>query len=170
MKIGPNLRVRRERGATLLIALVFLVIMAMLGVTVANVTTLEERMAGHTRDRDLALQSAEAALRDAELRLDDAGFRGAEAAFDFDTANANDAAYWDGVFGTVDDDPCAACYNPLEALPEEDAAGAVAQQPEYIIERKPDVGSTEIYRVTARGVGGTPDAIVILQAEFGFTP
>jgi type IV pilus assembly protein PilX len=37
----------------------------MLGVTAMNSTTMEERMAGNTRDSNLALEAAEAALRDA---------------------------------------------------------------------------------------------------------
>lgn len=160
--------VRRERGASLMVALVFLVIMAMLGVTIANVTTLQERMAGHTRDRDLALQAAEAALRDAEAQLTNAAFRAA--AVPFDATNANGDAFWETCFGGTAP-PCGTKYTPTgaNALPTT-GAGAVAAQPQYVLERKPDAGSTQVYRVTARSVGGTTDAIVILQAEFGFTP
>lgn len=154
---------RHQRGASLLVALVFLVIMAMLGITAANVTSLQERMAGHTRDRDLALQAAEAALRDAEQRLADAAFRAAAVAFV--ATNANDADFWDSCFaGTAA--PCATKYTPATPLPTS-GAGAVAAQPQFVMERKPDVGTTEVYRVTARAVGGTLDAVVILQAEFG---
>lgn len=166
MKISRSLCARHERGASLLVALIFLVIMAMLGVTVANVTSLQERMAGHTRDRDLALQAAEAALRDAEARLADATFRGAASAFD--PTDANGDAFWETCFaGTAV--PCAVKYTPTTTLPTS-GAGAVAAQPRFVLERKADIGSTQIYRVTARSVGGTADAIVILQAEFGYTP
>jgi type IV pilus assembly protein PilX len=55
----------RERGAVLIVALLFLVILTMLGVTAMSSTTMEERMAGNTRDSNLALEAAEAALRDA---------------------------------------------------------------------------------------------------------
>ena len=159
----PTWHMRRQRGASLLIALIFLVILAMLGVTAANVTTLQERMAGHTRDRDLALQAAEAALRDAQLRLADSTFR--DAAVDYLATNRNDAAFWDTCFaGTAE--PCATKRTPLNALPTT-GAGAVAAQPQYIVEQKPNLGTTEIYRVTARAVGGTQEAVVILQAEFG---
>jgi type IV pilus assembly protein PilX len=160
----------RERGASLIIALVFLVIMAALGVTVANVTSMQEKMAGNTRDRDLALQAAEAALRDAERRLaTDATFRG-DAVIWIDTngpTRANDDDFWETCF-TTNVSPCLAgdVKTPLQALPT-DGSGAIAEPPEYVVERKPDDGTTEIYRVTARAVGGTPDAVVILQAEFG---
>jgi Tfp pilus assembly protein PilX len=39
-----------------------------------------------------------------------------------------------------------------------------------MIEKKPSVGTTQIYRVTARGEGGSIETVVVLQAEFGFTP
>lgn len=165
MNIRPPRSMRRERGASLLVALIFLVIMAMLGVTVANVTTMQEKMAGHTRDRDLALQAAEAALRDAEQKLKDAGIRAA--APDIVGANANNDAFWETCFKDHPG-PCAVRYTPTNTLPTS-GEGAVAAQPEYVIEQRPAAG-TEIYRVTARAVGGTVDAVVILQAEFGVTP
>jgi type IV pilus assembly protein PilX len=56
---------RRERGAVLIVALLFLVILTILGLTAMSGTTMEERMAGNTRDINVALQAAEAALRDA---------------------------------------------------------------------------------------------------------
>lgn len=161
--IRPPVRMRHQRGASLLVALIFLVIMAMLGITAANVTSLQERMAGHTRDRDLALQAAEAALRDAEVRLEDPAFRSAAVAYV--ATNANDAAFWEACFQNSSP-PCAIKYTPVNPLPTS-GAGAVAAQPQFVVERKPDIGTTEIYRVTARAVGGTPDAVVVLQAEFG---
>ena len=56
---------RRQHGAILIITLLFLVILTMLGVTAMTSSTMEERMAGNTRDSAIALQAAEAALRDA---------------------------------------------------------------------------------------------------------
>jgi type IV pilus assembly protein PilX len=49
----------------LIVALLFLVILTILGVTAMSATTMEERMSGNTRDTNIALQAAEAALRDA---------------------------------------------------------------------------------------------------------
>jgi type IV pilus assembly protein PilX len=56
---------QRQRGAVLIVALLFLVILTMLGLTAMSGTTMEERMSGNTRDINIALQAAEAALRDA---------------------------------------------------------------------------------------------------------
>jgi type IV pilus assembly protein PilX len=166
MMRGPS-RMRQQRGASLLMALIFLVVMAMLSVTLANVTTLEERMAGNTRDRDLALQAAEAALRDAEVRLGVPAFRAGPFPA-FNALNANDAAFWETCFTT----PAAPCLAPLvpATLMPTVGEGAVAEQPRFVVETKPPVGPTEIFRVTARGVGGSTDTVVVLQAEFGFTP
>ena len=60
---------RAQRGAVLIVALLFLTILTILGVTAMTTTTFEERMAGNTRDVSLAFQAAEAALRDARRDL-----------------------------------------------------------------------------------------------------
>ncbi len=160
-------RMRHETGASLMTALIFLIVMAMLSVTLANVTTLEERMAGNTRDRDIALQAAEAALRDAEQRLSDAAFR-ATGFPAFVATNENSAAYWEDCF-RLPAPPCNTAQEPVQKLPTL-GPGAVSRQPRFVIERKPTVGTTEIYRVTARAVGGDEDTIVVLQTELGVTP
>ena len=59
----------RERGAVLVVALLMLLVMTVLGVTAMNMSRMEERMAGNSRDINLAFQGAEAGLRDAEERL-----------------------------------------------------------------------------------------------------
>ena len=55
----------RQHGAVLIVALLFLVILTMLGLTAMSGTTMEERMSGNSRDMNIALQAAEAGLRDA---------------------------------------------------------------------------------------------------------
>jgi type IV pilus assembly protein PilX len=62
----PARGARAQRGAVLMVALMFLVILTMLALTSMTGTTLEERMAGQYRDLNLAFQAAEAGLRDAE--------------------------------------------------------------------------------------------------------
>jgi len=56
----------RQSGVVLVIALILLVILSMIGVTVARMQTVEERMARNEDNRQLSLQAAEAALRNAE--------------------------------------------------------------------------------------------------------
>lgn len=70
MKFIPNTRSQpRQRGAALVIALIMLLVMTVLGITAMQVTRMEERMAGNSRDVNLAFQGAEAALRDGEERV-----------------------------------------------------------------------------------------------------
>ncbi len=60
---------RRQRGFVLLATLIFLIVLTLLQLGLANSTTAEEKVARNFRDQALALQAAEAALRDAELRI-----------------------------------------------------------------------------------------------------
>ncbi len=58
-------RADNQRGAVLVTALVFLVIMTLLGITAMSTNTLEERMAGNSQDINRAFQAAESGLRSA---------------------------------------------------------------------------------------------------------
>lgn len=55
-----------QRGSVLLIALIMLLLLTMIGLASMRDTSLQEAMAGNTRDSSLALQAAEAALRKGE--------------------------------------------------------------------------------------------------------
>lgn len=71
MRSMTNIHARpRQRGAALVIALIMLLVMTVLGITAMQVTRMEERMAGNSRDINLAFQGAEAALRDGEARVE----------------------------------------------------------------------------------------------------
>src|SRR6185369_1498016 len=54
---------------SLVVALLMLLVMTVLGIAAMQVTRLEERMAGNSRDVNLAFQGAEAGLRDSEERI-----------------------------------------------------------------------------------------------------
>jgi type IV pilus assembly protein PilX len=64
---------KEQRGVALLVALMFLIVLTLLGLAAIRGTTLEERMAGGSRDYNIALQAAEATLRDAENDLKGTG-------------------------------------------------------------------------------------------------
>ena len=73
-------------------------------------------MASNTRDRDLALQAAEAALADAEVALrTDAAVRAA--APNVVLTNGNNADYWETCFVNHNVSPCTSWYIPDEPLP-----------------------------------------------------
>lgn len=56
----------RQRGVVLVIALIMLLLMTILGLSSMQTTTMEERMAGAIRDKQIAFQAAEVALREGE--------------------------------------------------------------------------------------------------------
>lgn len=151
-----------QRGATLVVALIFLVVLTMLGLVAARDNILQERMAGNTRSRDLALQAAEAALRDAEQTLPtwrQLAFDGTQAGLStYDATQANDAVFWKNGANW------ASYRMPVTTL------NQVAEQPKYRVEKMPAVGTEEYYRVTARGVGREAGAVVVVQAVYSYTP
>lgn len=70
MKFKSRLHAQpRQRGAALVVALLMLLVMTVLGIAAMQVTRMEERMAGNSRDVNLAFQGAEAGLRDSETRI-----------------------------------------------------------------------------------------------------
>jgi type IV pilus assembly protein PilX len=157
----------RQQGGALIVAMVMLLAMTLLGVTAVRNTTLQERMAGNLRDNNLAFQAAERGLREGERFLrsptippftgangllvmqDDAGKGSFWSAYDW-TGNGRAAA---GV-----SDVARAPLYVIEELPPVPQAGGSAR-----FGPLPDVG---FYRVTAQAVGGTTDAVVILQTTY----
>ncbi|MEN9904638.1 MAG: hypothetical protein RLZZ555_1203 [Pseudomonadota bacterium] len=170
---------RKQAGTALIVALVFLIVLAMLGLWSVSNNVLQERMAGNTRNRDLALQAAEAALRDAELTLRDwcqGPWNGQNGLLSDDNdgndaddtmSTPNDRAYWSDLARWTS-------YRTVSS----GAFSQVAEPPRYVIQRlrkfanpNPDAPTTTWkYRVTARAVGGDANAVVILQSIISFTP
>ncbi|WP_018954728.1 pilus assembly PilX family protein [Thioalkalivibrio sulfidiphilus] len=168
LSVRLNNRRSNQQGSALAIALVFLLLLTLIGVTAMQTTTLQERMAGNVRDRSLAFQAAEAALREGEAFLSQAALP------QFNNTGGLLAPLNNpGMVTTWEAHNWAANSRLYTGnLP------GVAEQPRYVIEELPPVqtaGDTArfgalpevgVYRVTARGVGGTADAVVILQTTF----
>ncbi|OFZ94523.1 MAG: hypothetical protein A2Z44_08995 [Betaproteobacteria bacterium RBG_19FT_COMBO_58_11] len=154
----------------LITGLIFMVVLTLLALAAMRTTTLEERMSGNARDRDLAFQATEAALRAGEQVVSGATLP----AFASGTANPPRIAagtlttYWQDTH-PWDDAESVAAWQP---------AGTSAA-PRYVIE---EMGATAgggggslafgalndegVYRVTARGFGRSANTVVILQAVF----
>lgn len=164
--LSPLPRRSRQRGATLLVTLVFVIVLSLLGIGAAQNNRFQELMSGSTRDRELAFESAEAALQDAKATFGTwrtLPFNGTNGLSLYNAGNPNSAAWWN-----------ASAQWPNYRTPTLNITRAI-KQPQYRIEKMPDVGSVQYYRVTARGFGaaGTaadPTTIVILQAEYRYTP
>lgn len=58
-----------QRGAVLFVALVFLVLLTLLGLTAAGTSVLQERMVGGMRNSQMAMMGAESALRGGEFSI-----------------------------------------------------------------------------------------------------
>lgn len=144
---------RRQQGATLIVALIFLAILALLGATAAQTTLLEERMASNTRDRDLALQASEAALAWASRNMATLS-PGAPA---LNSGAANNAVYWNAFNW--------AGAGTTQLTGANIVVNGLASYPQIAVERR---GTTTNYRVTVRGVGANASTVVILQAEYTY--
>lgn len=158
--------ISRQAGITLAVTLIFLIMLAVFGVTAMRSNSLQERMAGNTRNRDLALQAAEHALRDAEATLTTwrtSSFPTSGCTDGLCVRDDNrDTGYWRNI------DNWGSYRSPAGTI------NQVAEQPRYVVE-KLDTKSEgtppttyEYYRVTARGVGGDTNAIVVLQVELRY--
>ena len=181
----------RQHGVALITSLIFLVILTMLGLSVVNSTTAEEKMSRNTRDADVAFAAAEAALRDAELHITGAyqwPYNGLKAT-DFDTACTNGLC----------DSSVAATFSSINDLDFYSATGLGANsqtigtftgtaqvsglrtgdQPRYMIEKvcttlgsRQGFCTTPAFRITAKSRGRLPNTLVVLQevylpADFG---
>lgn len=176
---------KNQTGVVLFMSLVILLILTILGLSSVQTTSLQERMSRNARDSNLAFQAAESALRDGEDRLEtltslsefDDGTTGHFYENDpGEVPNWKDAAEVDW---SPSSDSCTGC------IPAETAIGGIATQPKYIVEHVKTVisdddrlnlnnigvdtgsGKTQVFRVTAFGVGGTDSARVMLQSTYG---
>lgn len=57
---------QHQSGVVLIVSLVMLLLLTIIGITGMQVSGLEEKMAGNSKEKNLAFQAAEAGLRDAE--------------------------------------------------------------------------------------------------------
>ena len=166
----PGSRPRRQTGVALITGLIFLVMLTLITLAAMQSTTLEERMAGNARSRDLAFQGAEAAVRAAEAVLSGASlppFNGSKAGYYPPMSNAASADFWK----TYDWANKSVAYVGaltgvkearfvVEALPAAAASGG-----DDSLVAKPLSGG-EIFRITARGIGTDGTSIVMVQTTF----
>ena len=181
MRQIPVCFIRCHGGAALIGSLLFLLILTLTGATAMMLSTLEERMSGNLRDRNLAFQAAESALRQGEEDLEQSLDNHVPGAFNCiggpdstvcpvatDVSASGNA--WT-IDGTV-------VFSYSKTLPH------VAKQPIYRIEVLPysmDSGASEAgipnddktlchYRITARGTGGMSSTVVVVQSTYAHIP
>ncbi len=203
----------RQRGATLLVGIIFLIVLMLLGISAATISSLDERMARNDRDRNIAFQAAEAALADArediakgrQLR----GYHGfpsepgtcgtesnrglcrpaaatqsepQEGAEQPEPSDGFVVPLWESVLRNNKN--LSVEYGSMTGLANElkfhtdGKPGSVKEQPRYIIEILPDLGSDDgmgtsgeygevkvkvLYRISALGFGSNEGTNVLLQ-------
>ncbi len=171
----------RQRGIALVMALVFLVLLTIIGITALNTTSLEEKMTNNVKDRNLAFQAAESALILGENWLYTQ--IGKPPGFDL---NANGKYQpsttadprWESVNWFSSD---VITYPNTPDGAGSGTLGKIGTQPKYIVE---DMSEQEesggslvqsssyksqgltVFRITARGTGGTDAAVVMLQSTY----
>lgn len=165
---------RHETGAALIVSLVMLLLMTMIGIFAMRTSIMEEKMAANQIDRDIAFEAAEIALREAELKIlswsdfplatDDASYEGVWTRDVMDPITNNATPWW------AETNEAWWNNNSIAATKPDGAISA----PRYIIEEvykdrgdlesSPSNEAKKFYRVTARGLGASNQATVLLQS------
>jgi type IV pilus assembly protein PilX len=176
-----------ERGFSLITILVMMVVLASLALAGMSSSLVQERMAGNARDRNIALQAAEAALRDAEADIE----------ANLTMASAFDATCTDGLclprsmmatsptsqpwWQTVDWGAAAGKSRAYGSATGATALPGVSAAPRYIIELLPvlppqagqsanldsaDEMNAMAFRVSVRATGLRTSTVVILQSTY----
>jgi type IV pilus assembly protein PilX len=181
---------RAARGFSLIAILLMMVALAMLALGSMNSSIIQERMVGNTRDRQVALQAAEAAIRDAEIDIE----LNVNAAVGFAVGCANglcispsdttdnplSAPMWQGIDWNITRTYGSRTGAPALLGPDN---VALAAQPRYFVENLPVLppmpgesaaiggGSTpapraRAYRITVRASGIRASTVVMLQSVY----
>lgn len=82
----PNASSLRQRGAALFVSLILLLVLTLIGVTAAQMETVEERMSLNDENHQLALESTEAVTLDSDSQFLSGDYDG-NAAYPFDGTN-----------------------------------------------------------------------------------
>jgi len=172
----------QSRGAALITALIILLVLTVLGVTAMRNTSLQENITGNLRDRDLALQAAESALTDAEYKLS------AAAVTNIPIPGGNltiagttiGKVFQRGVLPAMNTTAHdSSVWNATNAIPVNTSLQGLSANPSYIVEFEQSVidnldpesrakgRGNFYYRITARGVGNSPNSVVLLQEVYG---
>lgn len=167
---------QRERGAVLIVSLIILLIVTMIAVSSMQGTVLEEKMAGNTRDRNVAFQTAESAVREAEDFI--------EGVVSLGSFNGTG-----GLYGETDGIPYfrdpVTWSDPAQHVVAGQTYGSY-EAPRYFIKHRTTVIGTEgamnmsgygdnkgtgdvsVFVITGRGTGaGADSAEVILRSQYG---
>ncbi|HEY7884559.1 MAG TPA: PilX N-terminal domain-containing pilus assembly protein [Cellvibrionaceae bacterium] len=162
-----------QSGMTLIIGMIMVLLITIIGLAAIRGSGLQEQMAGNMRDRQVAFEAAEAALRGGE---------------GFVLQGSVPIGSQQGFVASLDS-PAASFWLGMGDAPFDWAAGSatvagidgVSEAPRYVVEEvsfiepglfggAADWSSIQnmepeiMYRITARGVGGNANSVVVLQS------
>lgn len=169
---------RREHGAVLVVSLIMLLIVTLLAVSSMQGTVMEEKMAGNTRDRNLAFQTAESSLREAEIYIKGlasmgsfTGSGGLYGLTDVEPDYALPATWSDSAYHVVGSAPHGSYAAPRYFIKHytivKGTAGALNMSG---YGDNKGSGDVTIFRVTTRGTGASAEsAEVLLRSYYGRT-
>lgn len=159
---------RGQRGSALIVSLVMLLLITLIGIGAVQTNTLQQRMAANMHDQDLAFQAAEAALRDAEawLATNTPVMTNANGLYDLNNPNrptwpampindGNGARQYSGAILGVDSPPRYYIESIGTFFPPGTSLNAANSPP-----------PVAFYRITALGIGGSPDAVSVVRSVF----
>lgn len=147
---------RRQEGVVLIVALVALMLITLITVASVRSTTIEEKTAGATRDRNKAFQAAEYALRICLAPLIDGTYAASPNPIAIPPATPPSPPVWEVATNWSGS---TSRQVTVEGVP----AHYLAEQPRCLFE---NLGTSGSYRVTARALGASDTTAVILQATF----
>jgi len=144
----------RQHGAVLFVALVFLVLLTLLGLTAASTSVLQERMTGGLRNAQLGLMGAESSVRGVEALIWNKSNNPASNKLHCGPTGGSDTCYsisnitgvsvmnskvatfrtLKGWPSSTTGDGAAAAATSLTGLSGSQATASLAQQPRYLIE------------------------------------
>lgn len=162
-----------QRGAILVTSMLLLLVLTIIGVTVMQMSRMQERMAGNTRDVNLAFQAAEGSLRSAEAYIRAQVTRPVECSSSPcnvwvegsvpGTVANLDATWWADNGNTFGQATMAGLEAPPTAAVE--AFGFVRTDGGVVMGQDPPDGR-DFYQVTSRSTGGSGLAEVVLQSTY----
>lgn len=169
---------KRQKGFVLAVGLIFLLVMTVLAVTAIQRSILDEKVSGNLRSQSLALQAAETALRYCQKNLEATGPGGNLPLVPGTTQTLNGIkiiAYPSNTEPTSTTPPAPTKWSDMANWTLENvktidlnltmhtAAPAQCMIEEYPIKDALKAKVYVAYVITARGVGGTANAVVWLQ-------
>lgn len=190
LKTFTSFNLTKQKGSVLILSLMILVVLTMIGVSSMSSSSLQEKMAGNFRDREIAFQAAEMTLAAAEdyitSTINTSNIGSADGLYNQFNGPAPHNAFTGNDAGTISNWWTGTDSLALNAAPINKTIAEVRTQPRYTIEAREDVGvdeGTDInvggygestgggiitsFRVTARGTGKSDSTVVILQSSYG---